>query len=79
MSWYPMGIPPWPFSFTSLPERVTFENDKTGETVEYTQHGTTRIKTACCDMWKCDECGEVWWQQSAAPCYCPSCGRRAVS
>lgn len=35
MSWYPMGIPPWPFSFTVLPEYVTFENDETGETVEY--------------------------------------------
>lgn len=36
--------------------------------------GTCRAKTTYCDMWKCDECGEVWWQ-SAAPSYCPSCGR----
>lgn len=36
--------------------------------------GTCKVETTYCDMWKCDECGEVWWQ-SAAPCYCPSCGR----
>lgn len=74
MSWYPMGIPPWPFSFTVLPEHVTFENDKTGETVEYTQRGTCKVVSKPCDMWEC-ECGKAWWH-GGAPNYCPNCGRK---
>ena len=78
MSWYPMGIPPWPFSFTSLPEHVTFENDKTGETVKYTQHGTCKVEYVSEWMgWHCKAC-DVLWQglRDQAPHFCPNCGRR---
>lgn len=79
MSWYPMGIPPWPFSFTSLPEHVTFENGETGETVEYTQYGTckntqTDFDFMCSECEKCVDNGRILRFN-----YCPSCGRKIIN
>ena len=88
MSWYVMGVPPYPFAFAEPPETIEVESDADESRIRYVPERTCKCvrkeaelpseldgKLVKKVLYLCSEC-DMWLGKVAK--YCPSCGAKVV-